>query len=136
MDETAVRKVPTYGADGVRTGTTHYPVFGMRQRGSRKTVLYMMQPKWVPVSEAGKPSPCPQPSDDELEPWIDLHIGDFVVIHTDGAKVRAKHVFASLLDFCLSGMPVDRVAAREEAAVGTVRHCGPPESVIQLPIIL
>lgn len=49
LDETVVRKVKSYDGQGRRTGTSHHAVFSMRQRGSKKTVLYVMQPRWVPI---------------------------------------------------------------------------------------
>ena len=58
----------------------------MVQRGSRKMVMYTMKPRFVPVAESGKPLAAPQPRVEEVLPWIDLHIGDHVVLHTDGTK--------------------------------------------------
>ena len=61
----------------------------MKQHGSRKMVLYMMKPRWVPVSEVGKPSSVPPVEAEEIAPWFDLHVGDHVIIHTDGAGAYA-----------------------------------------------
>jgi hypothetical protein len=88
-DEAVLKKVPIYD-QGVRTGTVHFAAFCMRQRGSRKTVAYMMQPKFVPVAESGKPSALPPPCAEELRPWIERHVGDFVVFHTDGARAYGR----------------------------------------------
>ena len=88
IDEAVVKKVPTYDHYlGERTGTEHHAVFAMRQRGSLRTVAYLMEPRWVPVrknTESG--SALPPPSVAELRPWIEKHVGDWVVLHADGAR--------------------------------------------------
>jgi hypothetical protein len=86
-DECAVRK--RYVHDpylGQLVGTWHYAFFGMKQRGSRRGVVYTMQPRFVPASKDGKPSAPPPPTAEELGPWIVKHVGDWVVLHVDGAQ--------------------------------------------------
>jgi hypothetical protein len=62
-DETVVRKEKVYeekpGQPKRRIGTIHHSVSGLTQRGSTKQVLYLCEPKIVPVDAKGKsPLPC------------------------------------------------------------------------------
>ena len=94
LDESLLKRVKVYGEDGVRTGTIHHAAFAMRQRGSRKTVAYLMEPRFVPVkADNGAASASSPPSAAELLPWLKKHVGDWVVIHCDGARA-----YASLLE--------------------------------------
>lgn len=89
IDEAVVRKTKLY-ANGVRVGTIHWAVFAMRKRGSLDGVAYCLQPRSVPVSTDGKPASLPPPDASELLPYLDLHIGDYVILHTDGARAYSK----------------------------------------------
>ena len=98
-DEARVKK--KYVRDpssGKIVGTWHYCVFGLKQRGSRKTAAYVMKPRYVEASSEGKPSPPPQPTIDELGPWITRHVGDWCVVHADGAQAYPAIIAEILKD--------------------------------------
>lgn len=92
-DESVVRKERVYeiNSEGnkIRTGTIHHSVICLTQRGSTKQVLYLCEPKFVPVSASGKPSPPALPSTDLVLPMLTKHFGQHVVLHTDGAEAYA-----------------------------------------------
>ena len=84
LDEAVVKKLQVFDSRGVRTGTLHHAVFAMVQRGSRKIVAYMLQPRMLPVrsdNSAGFAPPPPETS--ELFPFLQQHVGDCVVLHTN-----------------------------------------------------
>ena len=88
--ETVVRKERIYivkpTGEKVRIGTRHHSVICLTQRGSTKTVMYMVEPKFVPVDDRGKPPPPSLPSTKLVLPLLRKHFGNFVVLHTDGAE--------------------------------------------------
>ena len=88
MDETVVRKIKIYDdATKERTGTLHFAVWAMKQRGSRRTVAYVMKPRFVPVrQDNGAGAAAPPPDVEELLPWLHTHLGDWVIIHCDSAR--------------------------------------------------
>ena len=49
-------------------------------------VMYMCEPKIVPVAASGKPSPPSLPTKDLVFPLLKKHFGKNVVLHTDGAE--------------------------------------------------
>ena len=110
LDETAIKKVPFFDGDE-RTGTMHHSIFGMKQRGSRKCVLYMLQPRFVPLRVDGAGASVPPPSVDEILPFLQTHIGDWCVIHCDGARA-----YAALLE--------DLLATRDQVFLDQVDHSG------------
>ena len=74
VDECAVKK--KYVRDpylGQIVGTWHYCVFAMK-------------PRFVEASASGKPSPPRPPSEEELGPWIARRLGQWCVVHADGAQ--------------------------------------------------
>ena len=86
LDETLVKKQAVYEGN-VKVGTYHHCVFGMRKRGSRQTVLYLMEPRFVPVKISdGSGSSFPPPSVEELRGFLMTHVGDWTVLHCDGAR--------------------------------------------------
>lgn len=86
IDEAVVKQTKLFGDDGELRGTLHRAVFGITQRGSRRAVVYMMTPRVVPVrTDNAAGAAAPPPSMEELFPWLQHHIGDWVVIHTDKA---------------------------------------------------
>ena len=97
-DEAVLKKVKLYDENGQRTGTMHYRAFCLRQRGSTKTACYMMAPSIVPVACSGKPSPAAQVSAEELRPWLAAHLGNYVVLHTDGARAYASVIQAMCVE--------------------------------------
>ena len=92
-DETVVRKEKEYRTNPDRTktriGTTHHNVICLTQRGSTKCCMYVCEPKFVPVDEKGKPSPPAPPSTALVLPMLAKHLGEHVVLHTDGAEAYA-----------------------------------------------
>ena len=87
LDETVVRKTKLFDESGKRVGTVHWAAFGMVQRGSRKCVVCLMEPRAVPIrSDTGGGSAAPPPDIEVLLPWLQAHIGDWCVIHTDQAR--------------------------------------------------
>ena len=74
------------GGNRIRTGTTHHSVICLTQRGSTKTVMYMCEPKFVPVDAHGKPSAPPLPTTETVLLLLRKHFGQNVVLHTDGAE--------------------------------------------------
>ena len=88
IDESVIRKERVYDKTGIgrkRVATIHHSVLVMSQRGSTRQVLYVMEPKRVEVDAQGKPGPPPPPSDAMVVQVLLKHLGDFVVVHTDGA---------------------------------------------------
>ena len=89
-DETLIRKQKVYQVrpDGskVRIGTRHRSVICLTQRGSTKQFMYMCEPKFVPVSASGKPSPPSLPTVALVLPLLSKHFGEYVELHTDGAE--------------------------------------------------
>ena len=55
LDEAGVKKVPVFDGN-IRIDTMHHAIFGMKQRGSRKCVLYMLEPRFVPMRVDGSPA--------------------------------------------------------------------------------
>ena len=96
IDESVIRKEKVYettvGGGKVRTGTVHHSVVAMTKRGSTKTILYFCQPKFVRVAESGKPSAPPLPTTAMALMVLAKHLGNFVVVHTDGAEAYASAV--------------------------------------------
>ena len=91
-DETVIRKERVYMATSngrVRVGTIHHSVIALTQRGSTRMVVYMSEPRFVPVSDSGKPSPPPLPTIALIQPLLSKHLGKFVILHTDGAEAYA-----------------------------------------------
>ena len=88
-NETVVRKERVYedSADGKRrVGTWHHSVVALTRRGSTQGVAYLCEPKFVPVDDSGKPSPPSLPSVALVLPILSRHLGNRVVLHTDGAE--------------------------------------------------
>ena len=98
LDETVVKKVRMF-QDGERVGTMHHAVFAMVQRNSRKAVIYVLEPRPVHIrrdNAAG--SATPPPSVDEILPFLQRHVGDWVVLHTDKARAYPSLLDQILLD--------------------------------------
>ena len=94
-NESVVRKERVYDtADGQqRVGTIHHSVVALTRRGSTQTVAYLCEPKYVPVNEeTGKPSPPSLPSTALVLPLLTRHLGNRVVLHTDGAEAYAAAI--------------------------------------------
>ena len=76
----------------VRISTIHHSVICLTQRGSTKQLMYLTEPKEVPVAASGKPSPPALPTVHLVLPMLSKHFGDQVVFHTDGAEAYASAV--------------------------------------------
>ena len=86
LDETVVKKVRIF-KDGERVGTMHHALFAMVQRNSRKAVIYLLEPRPVPIrSDNGAGSSAPPPSVEEILPFLQRHVGDWCILHTDRAR--------------------------------------------------
>ena len=112
LDEAVVKKVRVFDSNGARVGTLHHAVFAMLQRGSRKVVAYLLQPRMVPVrSDNSAGSAPPPPEISELLPFLQQHIGDWVILHTDSARA-----YTSLLEGLLN--------SRKHVYLDMVNHGG------------
>ena len=91
LNEAVARKAKVYeGQESV--GTYHHSVIAITKRGSTKSVCYFCEPKFVPVDENGKPSAPPLPTTALASAVMSRHIGNWVVIHTDGAEAYASAI--------------------------------------------
>ena len=112
VDEACFRKVPTYDTyTGERTGTMHHSAFVLTQRGSCKAVVYMLSPRFVPLRVDGAPAAVPPPGADEILPYLQTHVGDWCILHCDGARA-----YASLLE--------DLLGTRKQVFLDQVNHQG------------
>ena len=93
-DDTVVRKERHYETSKDvgkrRIGTTHHSIVCLTQRGSTRQCVYFCEPKFVPVADSGKPSPPALPSVALVKPLLSRHVGQHVVLHTDGAEAYAS----------------------------------------------
>ena len=120
VDETCVRKVHVKDPYiGTLLGTWHYSFFAMKLRGSRRGVVYAMEPRFVEASENGKPSAPPPPKADEVGPWILKHVGNWVILHSDGAGAYPK-----VLALALARQAPDGSQATPQIWLDQVDHSG------------
>ena len=94
-DETVIRKERVYekaekDMPRKRIGTYHHSIIGLTKRGSTLSVLYMCEPAFVAVDSNGKPGPPKPPSGSLARALLAKHLGNFVVLHTDGAKAYSS----------------------------------------------
>ena len=122
-----VNKTKLFGDDGDRIGTLHRAVLGITQRRSRRAVVYLMTPRVFPVrtdNVAG--AAAPPPSMEDLFPWLQHHIGDWVVIHTDKAGVYPALLEGLLRTRCHVKMDSANHAAKQWTSLQDIRWKGTP----------